>query len=217
MRVLVRIIVAVAGLLALLFGTAGRWDIPVFWAYLGVLIATFVAAIILMDPGLKNERMHPPAGGTDRSLRWIVMPFFMVHLALAGLDVGRFHWSAGMPPAVSLVGLAILIASYAVTIWAMHTNRFYSPVVRIQEERGHHIITGGPYRYVRHPGYAAAIGCCIGSTLTFGSWISFLPLVPVLVLILRRTIIEDRFLHAHLEGYAAFARQTRYRWVPGLF
>jgi len=217
MRILLRLILAMAGMIGLLFGMADTWRVPPFWAYLGVLLVTFAAAMYFTDPDLKKERMHPGPGGTDRNLRWLVMPFFVAHLAVAGLDVGRFHWSGVVHMGVNITGLVLLASSYALTIWAIHTNRFFSPVVRIQEERGHHLITGGPYRYVRHPGYIAAIGSSLGSVMALGSWWSAVPLIPVFVMILRRTIIEDRFLHENLEGYAEFAKQTRYRWVPGVF
>ena len=217
MRVLLRSIVAMAAMIAVLFGTAGRWDLPTFWAYLGLLVVVLIVAMRLTDPDLVKERMHPAPGGLDRSLRFVVMPFFLAQMAVAGLDVGRYHWSGEVSVGVNIAGFVLLAASFALTIWAIHTNRFFSPVVRIQEERGHHLITGGPYRYVRHPGYVAAIGSSFGSVMALGSWWSLVPNVPVFVLILRRTIIEDRFLHENLDGYAEFAKQTRYRWVPGVF
>ncbi len=217
MTIFLRVILGVAALTAVLFVPAGRWDIPLFWAFLGVLVVAMVIAACVMDPDLAKERFNPGEGGTDRSLRWLVGPFFLGHLVVAGLDVGRHQWSTPMPTWLSVLGLAFLAASMSMSLWAVHTNRFFSPVVRIQEERGHHLITGGPYRLVRHPGYVAAMGSTIGSGLALGSWWSFAPLVPVALMILRRTIIEDRFLHEHLEGYPEFAKQTRYRWIPGVW
>jgi len=213
----VRAVLVLAIIVVSLFGSAGRWDLPLFWAFLGVLVAAMATASLVMDPDLARERFKPGTGGTDRGLRFVVLPFFVGHLVLAGMDVGRFHWSAPLPPWLSMSGLALLAASFILTLWAVHTNRFFSPVVRIQAERGHHLITGGPYRYIRHPGYVASLATCLGSGLALGSWLSFAPLVPVTVMILCRTIIEDRFLHEHLDGYAQFARQTRYRWIPGVW
>jgi len=217
MRIVLRIFFGVVGLLAAMFIPAGRWDLPLFWAFFGLLLVSLAVAVRVMDPGLVKERMRPGAGGTDRALRLLMMPFFLGHLIVAGLDVGRYHWSAPMPTWLSVLGLLLLAASMSLSTWAVHTNRFFSPVVRIQEERGHHVITGGPYRYVRHPGYTAAMGSIVASGLALGSWWSYAPLVPIVVMIVRRTIIEDRFLHEHLEGYAGFARQTRYRWIPGVW
>lgn len=217
MRIFVRMMLGVAILFAALFAPAGRWDLPLFWAFLAVLVVAMAIAAGVMDPDLAKERISPGEGGIDRSLRWLVMPFFLGHLVLAGLDTGRFYWSAPMPTWLSVLGLALLAASISLSLWAIHTNRFFSPVVRIQVERGHHLITGGPYRHIRHPGYIAGIASCLGSGLTLGSWWSFAPLVPFVYMILRRTIIEDRFLHEHLEGYAEFAKSTRYRWIPGVW
>ena len=99
----------------------------------------------------------------------------------------------------------------------MIVNRFFSPVVRIQEERGHHLITEGPYRFIRHPGYAGMLLAFAGVGPALGSWWSLVPLVPVVLLILRRLLIEDRYLHEHLEGYAGYAQRVPYRLLPGVW
>ena len=58
---------------------------------------------------------------------------------------------------------------------AMHTNTFFSTVVPIQSERGHHVIDTGPYRHVRHPGYVAMIGSILATPLVFGSLWGLIP------------------------------------------
>jgi len=210
-------ILAIAVLLAALFGSAGRWNVPAFWAFCIVLLLAIAVAGSVIDPELAKERIRPGAGGEDRNLRWFVLPFILAHLILAGLDTGRFAWGPPLPNALSLIGLPLLAASMGLFLWSMHVNRFFSPVVRIQDERGHCLVTTGPYRFVRHPGYAAVLGACTGSVLALGSVWSAVPLVPFVVMILRRTIIEDRFLTMKLNGYADFARKTRFRLIPGVW
>jgi protein-S-isoprenylcysteine O-methyltransferase Ste14 len=212
-----RVGLGIAALFALLFGCAGRWDLPFIWAYIIVLVGATVVSIPLLDPGLIRERTFPPPGGLDRSLRFVVLPFFLVHLVIAALDVGRFQWSGSVTPAVQVACLAGLAASRALSIWAAHVNRFFSPVVRIQSDRGHHLVSDGPYRWIRHPGYTAAAASMLCSGPAIGSWWAVLTLVPVLILILRRTIIEDRYLPERLEGYAEYAQRVRYRLVPGVW
>lgn len=210
-------LLAVAVLLVALFGSAGRWNVPGFWAFCTLLLLAIAVAGSVIDPELAKERIRPGVGGEDRNLRWFVVPFLLAHLIVAGLDIGRFEWSPPLPTALSLIGLALLAASLGLFLWSMHVNRFFSPVVRIQDERGHCLVTAGPYHFVRHPGYAAVIGACAGSALALGSLWSAVPLIPPVVMILRRTIIEDRFLVENLDGYAEFAKQTRHRWVPGVW
>src|SRR5262249_60715294 len=106
---------------------------------------------------LLKERLAPAPGGEDRTLRLWMAPFMAGQLVIAGLDVGRFHWTGPLPAWLQGAGLAAYAAGVGLTVWAMVTNRFFSPVVRIQHERGHHLVTGGPYRVVRHPGYAGLI------------------------------------------------------------
>ena len=136
---------------------------------------------------------------------------------VAGLDVGRFHWSDGVPPAVQGAGLLAVAAALAVVVWAMAVNRFFSAVIRIQTDRGHQLVTSGPYRYVRHPAYAAFPFLMVGSGLALGSWLAALVGLLLVAPVLRRAALEDRVLREQLEGYAAYARQVRYRTFPGVW
>ncbi len=208
---------ASAVIASILVLSAGRWDIPWLWAYVAVIAATFTVLPRVIDPGLLRERLRPAAGGVDRHLRVLMMPVFLAHLVIAGLDAGRFHWSGDVPVTVRLIGAAGLIGMFLVALWTIRTNRFFSPVVRIQHERGHHVISTGPYRWIRHPGYAITIvGFPFGSLL-MGSYWSALPHVVAAALMLRRTLIEDRYLHEHLEGYVEYAQRVRYRLLPGVW
>jgi len=112
-----------------------------------------------------------------------------------------------VPPAVQIIALLAMAAGVAVVVWAEAVNRFFSSVIRIQTERGHHVITTGPYRYLRHPGYAACPYILIGGGLVLGSWLAALIGVIMFLPILRRTAEEDRMLHDQLEGYAAYAQK----------
>jgi protein-S-isoprenylcysteine O-methyltransferase Ste14 len=206
---------AVVGLL--LFGCAGRWDLPLFWAYLGVWAAGLLATAWVADPTLARERLRPGPGGKDYTTLVVITPLWLGQHALAGLDVGRFHWSDHVPLAVQILGLLAVAAALAVLAWAVAVNRFFSSVIRIQADRGHHLVTTGPYRYVRHPAYACAPLLLVGSGLALGSWLAALGGLLMVLPILRRTAQEDRTLREHLEGYAAYAQRVRYRLFPGIW
>jgi protein-S-isoprenylcysteine O-methyltransferase Ste14 len=200
----------------LLFGCAGRLDIAPFRAYLFVCIVAFTVAASILDPELLQERIRP--GGHPLKFRYyaLLLPP-MVHWCIAGLDVGRFHWSDSVAPALQIVGLAIFALALALMIWAMRVNRFFSTVVRLQEDRGHELVTGGPYRWVRHPGYIAGLLLCLSSGIALDSWLSLSPAVVCVPLLLNRTVAEDRFLKSNLKGYSAYADSVRYRLVPGIW
>jgi protein-S-isoprenylcysteine O-methyltransferase Ste14 len=170
-----------------------------------------------IDPELRQERFRPAPGGQDRHFRWIVLPFLLAHLVVAGLDVGRFGWSREVPPTVHAAGLVGVALCLGLVCRAMTANRFFSPVVRIQQERGHHVVMTGPYRYVRHPGYVGGMLAALCGAVVLGSWWSMVPLAPYLLLFVRRAAMEDRFLQRELEGYAEYAKQVRYRLVPGVW
>jgi protein-S-isoprenylcysteine O-methyltransferase Ste14 len=202
---------------ALLFGCAGRFDLPMFWAYLGVWTASVLVSIWLVDPTLITERMRPGPGAKDYGLTLAFLPLSVGQFIVAGLDVGRFHWSDSVPPVVQAIGLLAVGAALAVFVWASVVNRFFSSVIRIQTERGHRVITSGPYRVVRHPAYAVAPLLFVGTGLALGSWLAALAGLPLELFVLRRTIHEDRVLRQELEGYAAYAQRVRYRLIPGVW
>lgn len=211
---LVAAVASTAAMGAILFLGAGKWDLPTFWAWLALTGALSVVGWLAIDPGLIRERLRPGPGGRDSIVIYAGKLLVLAHLIIAGLDVGRFHWSVSSSTAVQIVSLVGYGVGFALAVWSMSVNRFFSTVIRLQEDRGHHIITGGPYAYVRHPGYT---GICLGvlfSGPALGSWLSVVPAVFFALLILRRTRLEDRFLHDHLQGYEQYAARVRYRLAP---
>jgi protein-S-isoprenylcysteine O-methyltransferase Ste14 len=208
--------VLIAGIL---FSAAGRWDVPMFWFYVGLWLTLGVIMTCTADLDLARERWRPGGESKDSlvALRLLGMLCMGGQWVVAGLDVGRYHWSDTVPIGVQALGLAGFTAGLAVVRWSQSVNRFFSSAIRIQRDRGQHVVTSGPYRYVRHPGYAAFILGWICSALILGSWGSLLPSLAFSALLVRRTAVEDRFLQAELEGYAQYARKVRYRLVPGLW
>ncbi len=202
-------------LAAILFGCADRLDLPWFWALIGCQVGLSCLALGNVSSDLFQERLRPAPGGENRQLRWRAVPLLLGQLIIAGLDAGRFQWSGTLSPAVHLAGLAAYIAGLALALESMVVNQFFSPVVRVQEERGHHLVTNGPYRFVRHPGYAGMLLAFLGLGPALGSWWALLPSIPLAFLIIHRARLEDRYLHAHLAGYPEYADRVRYRVLPG--
>ncbi|MFY9692182.1 MAG: isoprenylcysteine carboxylmethyltransferase family protein [Xanthobacteraceae bacterium] len=202
---------------AALFGSAGTFAIAVFWIYLAILAAIFVASILLLDPDLARERMRP--GGKKPPLAlWLFSGVLVAHWVIAGLDRGRYHWSDTLPLWLQVLGLIALAGSYAFSIWAMRVNRFFSSVVRIQSDRGQYVVTSGPYAVIRHPGYLAGIAVMVARGVALGSWIATAFLViTTLPFLLYRAVSEDRILQEELPGYRDYAARVRWRLVPGIW
>jgi len=203
----------------ILFVSAGRIDLPFFWAYLGVLVGTSLLTMLTVSPELLQERAKPADGGRDSLvfLRVAAGITFVGEWVIAGLDVGRFHGSATVPPWLQGLGLVGIAGFFGVWYWAMRVNPFFSVAVRIQRDRGHHVISSGPYRFVRHPGYATFIVLGVGGPLALGSWWAAVPHIAAVALFVRRAAMEDRMLHDELEGYADYAGNVRYRLIPGVW
>ncbi len=200
-----------------LFAAAGTVAIAGFWAYLAIFAAVMIFSFAALDPDLLRERERPGGGKPPLALRLFALALFM-HWILAGLDRGRFHWSDDVPAWLQGIGLLTVAAGYALALWAMRVNRFFSSVIRIQSDRGQHVISTGPYAVVRHPGYTGAVLIMLASGPALGSWLAAALLVILsLPFLLHRAITEDRILQAELAGYSDYATQVRWRLVPGIW
>ena len=221
-RYAIREVLNLVGMGVALFWSAGRLDWWSAWAALAVMaVWTAATAIIVLhyNPDLLAERLGPRKG----EKRWdaAIVPLMglvtLVRYILAGLDQ-RYGWTGGLPAAVQLVALALCALGYDVLfVWATAANTFFSRIVRIQPERGHTVVTGGPYRYVRHPAYAGAILYELAVPFLLASWPALVASGLSALLLVLRTALEDRTLQAELTGYADYARQVRYRLLPGIW
>lgn len=200
-----------------LFGGAGSLDYPTFWAYLVIFAGVLVGSFVWIDPDLARERLRPGGQKPPMALR-LFSGVLILHWLVAGLDRGRFHWSDSVPDWLQILSLILLALSYALSLWAMHVNRFFSSVVRIQSDRGQRVISTGPYAYVRHPGYLAGIVVMLTSGLALDSWLATAVLLaPSVPFLMYRVVTEDRVLHEELAGYGDYAARVRWRLLPGVW
>lgn len=196
---------------------AGRLDLTMLNAYLGVCAVVALGGTLAIDPDLVGERLRRGQGGEDPARLLAIRLLFLAHAVIGLLDVGRFHWSAPVPVPLQIGALAAFGLSLSWVMWAVSVNRFFVPVVRIQTERGHRVVSAGPYAIVRHPGYAGLMVTAPASALALGSWWALLPALALVVLFLRRAVHEDGFLMGKLPGYGSYAETVRWRLVPGVW
>lgn len=206
---------------AIIFWPAGTLDWLQGWLYFGLLsTSTFITYIYLrrVNPEVIEHRLQMKKGTKPWDKRWFVFftPVFIAIYVVAGFDAVRFEWST-MSSWLWLPGLAIWLPANVLLTWAMGVNPFFEKTVRIQTERGHHVIDTGPYRIVRHPGYLGFFGWCLSTPLFLGSWWSLLPALLTIAGFVIRTLLEDRTLHQELTGYRDYASRVRYRLIPGIW
>jgi protein-S-isoprenylcysteine O-methyltransferase Ste14 len=217
-----QLIFFVALMACALFLSAGRLDWIMAWALLGCYIAGMLVGAVVMlarSPDLIAERAEFKAGAKawDRHLAAALGLYGpLATWIVAGLNA-RFGWPPRVPPGLEGGALAAAALSMALVTWSMASNRFFSSYVRIQKDRGHVVASGGPYRYVRHPGYVGMLGFGLATPLILGSVWALIPAGLTLVVVVVRTALEDRTLQRELEGYQAYAQRVRYRLVPGLW
>jgi protein-S-isoprenylcysteine O-methyltransferase Ste14 len=203
-----------------LFLTAGRIDWPMAWVALGGYAVISFVNLGLVDSALVTERSRMGQGArrSDVLLASFSFLFFMpLALIVAGLDVGRFDWSPPINPLVQCFGLIAFLVGNGVGSWAMISNRFFSTFVRIQDDREHQVVADGPYRYIRHPGYAGIIVSAVALPLALGSLWALIPSAIGAGGFVLRTVLEDRILMDELAGYRRYAEAVRYRLLPGVW
>lgn len=204
-----------------LFLSAGRLDWREAWVFLGIYFALSLGASLAMlryDPGLSQERTRP-----GKNVKWWDQVLVGVNLlltlslfAVIGLDAGRFGWSK-VPSWARILALLGFVPAFGLPVWASLVNTYMSSRVRIQEERGHQVVSSGPYAFVRHPMYAGMILYDICLPILLGSWWGLVVGGLMIVLVVIRTSLEDRTLQKELAGYAEFAARVPYRLAPGVW
>jgi len=204
-----------------LFWSAGRINWWPAWSSLAVMFAWIVATALVIlryNPALLTERLGPRKGAKS----WDVAIMSLLGLAqlaryiVAGLDQ-RYGWAGRFPLTIQVVALMACVLGYALVVWATASNAFFSQIVRIQSERGHTVVTGGPYRYVRHPAYVGAIVYELAVSVLLTSWWAFIISILSTFLLILRTVLEDLVLITELPGYIDYAQQVRFRLFPGLW
>ncbi|KRR14141.1 isoprenylcysteine carboxyl methyltransferase [Bradyrhizobium jicamae] len=221
-KLLLQNTITVVVLGALLFASAGSLHWPAAWVFL-VVSATIGPACGLWlaktDPALLAERMRPtfqadqPAA--DKKFMLVFVQATLIWLVAIGLD-RRVH-ASDVPLVLQGLGLAMYLLSTAFIMWVFRANSFAAPVVKVQAARQHHVVSSGPYAFVRHPMYSGIMLFFVGVPLLLGSWwgVAIAPVFAVLFAI--RARIEERALVEGLPGYADYAARVRYRLVPGLW
>lgn len=207
--------------LSILLGSAGRLNYGPAWTYfaIGMLSNVLMRLVLRKRPDLARERLSPSSGAEAWDKRLLGLGFLLTicMLVVAGLDSGRFGWTSRMSWIWSAIGACVILAGTSIFLLAMSENRFFTAVVRVQRDRSHAVCNSGPYRVIRHPGYAGMIVGTIGVPLLFRSAWSAIPALLSVVLLVVRARLEDSLLERELEGYSDYQQRTRYRLVPGIW
>ncbi|MGB9980036.1 methyltransferase family protein [Methanobacterium sp.] len=202
----------------ILFISSGRLDWIMAWLLLGIHMVGTIFISLKISSELIDERVQEKDGikNWDVILVRVMNMVGLAVLLVAGLDI-RFGWSGSFPLLVEIIAMAVVIVGYVILAWAAISNDYFSRVVRIQEERGHSVITGGPYRYIRHPGYLGLILCAIAQPAMLGSLWALIPAIFTVIILLVRTNLEDKTLQDELAGYKDYILQVRYRLFLGVW
>jgi protein-S-isoprenylcysteine O-methyltransferase Ste14 len=202
-------------------GDVGWWQA---WVYSLLIVTAGVGGRIWVErqhPGLLAERQNVENFKGAKSWDKVLAPLMALSVGfplviVAGLD-HRYGWSPEFP--LWLVGLGFILISfgYAFATWALVENRFFFTVVRIQTDQGHVVCDTGPYRIVRHPGYAGNIPPLVGIVLALSSVWTLIPAAIALIIAVMRTSLEDQTLQNELPGYGDYAARVRYRLIPGIY
>ncbi|MGA2902816.1 MAG: isoprenylcysteine carboxylmethyltransferase family protein [Candidatus Korobacteraceae bacterium] len=212
--------VGVLGLAALLLWLSGNWRWVEGWIF-GVWWVSFMTAMVLWlhykDPALLAERMRKPGSGgesrSDMAILFAVKVCFLAALVLSALDV-RFGWTPRLPLWSEVCGGILLLGGSFFMLRAFADNTYASQLIRIQSERGQHVIDTGVYGLVRHPMYLGGSLMFVGGPLLLGSVCGLLAGLAAVGFLMLRIFGEEKLLARDLEGYKEYLRKVRYRLVP---
>lgn len=200
-----------------------RWNWWEAWVYAAIAIFGFTISRVLAarrHPDLIAERVRFLQQENTKSWDKFLSPVVGLGSGfiplVAGLDA-RFEWSPAFSQPMKTLALFMILAGYFLGSYALIENRFFSSTVRIQTERGHKVVSSGPYRWMRHPGYAGALLTYLATPLFLDSIWAFLPAGFITMVLIIRTALEDKTLQAELDGYRAYASRVRYRVLPGIW
>ena len=219
-RLIIQMVLLLVAFAVLLFPAAGTWSWLQAWALIaefGVLGLSVGLWLAHYNPGLLRERMGSVAQseqmGWDKIFLLLIMVLWCIWFVVMALDARRMQGSGFSLP-WQVIGALFIAFSMYTSYRIFRENSFAAPVVKIQRDRDHKVITTGPYSLVRHPMYAGASFMFVGIPLLLGSWwgLAFAPLFIVAVAI--RSVLEERMLEAELAGYAEYKRSVRYRLMP---
>ena len=222
-KLIIRTVVWIAAMAAILFVAAGTARWPAAWVFLlelggiGLALGLWLAR---HDPALLEERMSlgmQPAQKTwDKLFMGSIFVAWTAWLVLMALDAVRFRWSH-VPLWLQVVGAILILLCMYLAQLTMRENSFAAPVVKIQSERGHHVVSSGIYAHIRHPMYAGALLFFVGTPLLLGSWYGLAAAPVMAATLVVRTLFEERMLMAELPGYREYVARVRYRLIPGIW
>jgi protein-S-isoprenylcysteine O-methyltransferase Ste14 len=220
-RILIRLVIFIVSLGALLFLAAGTISWVRGWIYLGLWTFTTLvntAILFAVNPAIIVTRMEGqrPKELVDKILASLAIPATLITPVLAGLDAVRYKLTT-LPFWWTFGGITLHLVGDIFMVWSIAANPFGEKIVRIQNERGHHVITTGPYAIVRHPMYLGTLLLIAGMPLVLGSLWIFLTIGVMSVLLIVRTAWEDRLLQRDLPGYEEYTHKTKYRLLPGVW
>jgi protein-S-isoprenylcysteine O-methyltransferase Ste14 len=209
---------------ALLFVLAGDWRWLEGWLFTAWFMGLCVTVILWLyrkDPALLAERYRRPGSGGQKGWDLVVVYALVIGftgwMVLMPLDARRFGWTRPFPPWPRAAGGALLLASSFLFFRAFYDNTFLSPLVRIQAERQHRVVSTGVYGFVRHPMYLGAALLFVGAPLLLGSTAGLALGGAMTLLLAARIVGEERVLAQELDGYAEYRRKVRYRLLPFLW
>ncbi len=184
-------------------------------AYLGLLLLVALLRIVELQISRRHQRemvAHGAAKVNDPRFRWMVLLHTGV-LVGAAVEVVLLH--RPFFPVLAAVCFVIFLAANAVRWWVIRTLGEHWNV-QVMNSTGLGVVTTGPFRYVRHPNYAAVFVEMLVLPLIHTAWITALAgSLAHMVVLSQRLSTEERVLFSDAQYRAAMAGKPRF--LPGLF
>lgn len=193
----------------------------IFGIWFVVMCVTTILYLYQKDPALLVERYRVTGSGNQKGWdKYVVIGLalgFILWFAIMPLDAKRLRLTLQFPVGLKILGGLMLVFSFFFFFRSFTDNTFLSPLVRIQTERKHQVVSTGVYGFVRHPMYLGATLLFVGAPMLLGSSYGLGVGVALAVLLVGRIMGEEKVLVNELEGYSQYRKKVKYRLIPGIW
>jgi len=211
---------SVYGLVAfgvILFLPAGTFNYWQAWVFIAVfMVSTLLPSLYLArtNPAALRRRMRAGPRAETRPAQKIIITGGLLGMyatmAFSAFD-HRMGWSHA-PAWVSVIGDLLVATGLGIAMLVLVQNGYAAVTVTV--EPGQTLVSGGVYKFVRHPMYVGNVILMVGIPLALGSYWALVFVLPGLAVLVFRIVDEEKLLRQELAGYSEYAHRVRYRLMP---
>jgi protein-S-isoprenylcysteine O-methyltransferase Ste14 len=195
-------------------GTTDYWQVFVYMAMLTISIILVFSYFLKNDPKLMERRTRRKEKEKAQLMIQLIFSLLIISgYVMSGLDK-RFEWSK-IPVNFVLIADILILSGFLIIFFVFRQNSYASNIVEVNNNQK--VITGGLYKWVRHPMYVGLLLLIIPTPIALGSYWGLIPIVAIPGSLVLRILNEESVLKRELPGYKEYCQTTKYRLIPSIW